>query len=214
MNIKHIPSETTYRLFKYFRHLNCVMRKGEATVSSRRLAEMCHIKPAMVRKDFSYFGEFGTRGVGYDTADLINNIRKILKLDKKINVALVGIGNIGSALLEHTSFELEGFRIIMAFDNDPLKIGKTVGTVRIEDITNLQERIMSMGIHLVILAVPEYATIKVAKLLEMTGVKSILSFAPCELAMPDNIRVTCVDLSVEMARLVYYSCIDNKEKPV
>jgi redox-sensing transcriptional repressor len=190
------------------------MRKGEATVSSRRLAEMCHIKPAMVRKDFSYFGEFGTRGVGYDTADLINNIRKILKLDKKINVALVGIGNIGSALLEHTSFELEGFRIIMAFDNDPLKIGKTVGTVRIEDITNLQERIMSMGIHLVILAVPEYATIKVAKLLEMTGVKSILSFAPCELAMPDNIRVTCVDLSVEMARLVYYSCIDNKEKPV
>lgn len=212
MSRKHVPSETINRLFKYFRPLNCLLRKGEGTVSSKRLAEMCHIKPAMVRKDLSYFGEFGTRGVGYDTANLISNIRKILKLDRKINVALVGIGNIGSALLEHSTFELEGFKIIMAFDNDPSKIGSTVGTVRIEDVANMQERIESSGIHLAILAVPDYAAAKVAKVLQLAGAKSILSFAPCELSMPAEIQVTCIDLSVEMARLVYYSCVDYREK--
>lgn len=214
MIAKHVPNETIDRLFKYFRCLTCFLREGNDIVSSKELAEVCHIKPAMVRKDFSYFGELGTRGVGYDIVDLISNIRKILKLDRKINVALVGIGNIGSALLEHSSFELDGFGITMAFDNDPSKIGKTVGTVTIEDVTSMPERIRSMGIHLVILAVPENAATKVAKLLKKADLKSILSFAPCELGMQDDIQVTCIDLSVEMARLVYYSSVEYREKVV
>lgn len=212
MITKRVPSETIGRLFRYFRSLSCLLRKGEEIVSSKTLAEVCHIKPATVRKDLSYFGEFGTRGVGYDAASLINKIKKIIKLDKKINVALVGIGNIGRALLKHSTFELEGFKIVMAFDNSPSKIGDTVGNVMIEDAANIRERIESSGIHLVILAVPDYATSKVAKVLQLAGAKSILSFSPCGLSMPADIQVTCIDLSVEMARLVYNSCVDYREK--
>ena len=205
MKMKSIPTETIGRLFPYFRALVCLAKEGSDTVSSSRLAEVCNIKPSIIRKDLSYFGDLGTRGVGYNVEHLTRTIRNILNLDPAKNVVLVGVGNIGKALLSYSSFESEGFRIVMAFDNNPKKIGRKIAQLTVEDTTHLEERVKSDGIKLGILAIPEAVAPGIARRLAKGGVKAILSFAPCQLAMPDNIKVTCVDLTTEMARLVYYS---------
>ncbi len=202
---KAIPHETIGRLFPYFRALVCLKKEGIETISSSRLSKVCHINASIIRKDFSYFGEFGTRGVGYNVNDLIHKIRTILNLDPAKKVALIGVGNIGKALLLYPNFESEGFKIVLAFDSHPDKIGRKINNVTIEDIANLEEKIISENIQLGMLAVPEEAAPAIARRLANVGVNAILSFAPCQLAMPDDIKVTCVDLSTEMARLVYYS---------
>jgi len=205
MTPKSVPSETTDRLFFYLRPLMCLVNEGTETVLSRELARICRVKPSVVRKDLSYLGSVGTRGVGYNVKSLIESIRSMLRFDQDIRVAVVGVGNIGRAVLEQSRFELEGFRIVMAFDSDPEVVGRRVGKVVVEDSAGLEERIEAEGIRLAILAVPESAAPKVARTLGNAGVKCILSFAPCELAMPSNVKVTCIDLSVTMARLVYHS---------
>lgn len=206
MKSKAIPRETIGRLFIYFRALVCLLKeKKSETVSSYRLAEICHVKPSIIRKDLSYFGEFGTRGIGYNIEDLIQKIRSILKLDPVIKVAIVGIGNIGKALLSYQGFEAEGFKIVMAFDKKSNKIGQKIGGVTIENTANLEERLKSEEIQVAVLAVPESAAPVIARRLARGGVKAILSFAPCQLVMPDSVKVTCVDLSMEMARLFYAS---------
>ncbi|MCD6415280.1 MAG: redox-sensing transcriptional repressor Rex [Planctomycetes bacterium] len=199
-----IPDETAGRLFSYLRALLCQAREGVQTVSSQDLAKACVLKPSMVRKDFSYFGEFGTRGVGYNVDELIGVIRGILHLDAPIKAALVGVGNIGRALLAYRGFSEEGFHIAAAFDRDSRKIGKAVKGVMVEDIANLQPRIKEEGIRLGIIAVEVSEAPKVARRMADAGVKALLSFAPCNLNMPDTVKVTCVDLAMELARLVYY----------
>ena len=202
---RSIPNETIGRLFPYLRALTCLVKEGTETVSSFRLAEVCNLNPSIIRKDLSHFGELGKRGVGYDVHALIEKIREILGLVPVRKVALVGVGNIGKALLSYSSFESEGFQIVMAFDNDPQKIGLRINDVVVDDLVNLDEKVKSKEIQLGVLAVPESAAPALARRLARVGVNAILSFAPCKLAMPDNIKVTCVDLSTEMARLVYYS---------
>lgn len=174
-------------------------------MSSRELARLCKVNPSVIRRDFSYVGNLGTRGVGYGVVELMENIRRALKFDDDMKIALVGVGNIGRALLEHVRFGMEGFKIVAAFDNNPEKIGRTVGRLVVEDAIALEERIQSEAIQLVIVAVPEICAPDVARRVGDAGVNSVLSFSPCGLAMPDNVRVTCVDLSLEMARLVYHS---------
>ena len=210
--MKSIPNETIGRLFPYLRAFVCLAKERTEIVSSSRLAEVCNINPAIIRKDFSYFGELGTRGVGYNVKDLTLKIREILNLDPAKKVALVGVGNIGKALLSYSGFESEGFKIVMAFDDNPKKIGRKIKKITIEDMANLEARVKSEGIQLAILAVPESVAPVIARCLAKVGVNAILSFAPCQLAMPDNIKVTCVDLSTEMARLVYYSSVDALSK--
>lgn len=205
MKTRNIPHETIGRLFPYLRVLMCLKKEGEKVASSYRLSELCRINPAIIRKDLSYFGDFGTRGVGYDVDNLINEIRGILNLNTARKVALVGVGNIGRALLSYRNFEFEGFRIVMAFDNNEDKIGGKVNNIIIEDMENLEDRIREENIKLVILAVTEEAAPDIAQRLSNAGIDSILSFAPCQLNKPDNINVSCVDLSTEMARLVYFS---------
>lgn len=205
MTPKSVPTETSDRLFSYLRPLLCLVNEGTETVLSRELAVICHVKPSVVRKDLSYLGRVGTRGVGYNVKSLIEGIRSMLRFDQDIRVAVVGVGNIGRALLKQSRFEFEGFRIVMAFDSDAEVVGRTVGKVVVEDSAALEERIEAEGIRLAILTVPESAAPTVARRLGNAGVKCILSFAPCELAMPSNVKVTCIDLSVTMARLVYHS---------
>ncbi len=185
-----------------------MQKENEKTVSSTRLAEVCNINPSIIRKDFSYFGELGKRGVGYDVDELIQKIRNILGLDPVNKVALVGVGNIGKALLAYSNFESEGFKIVMAFDNQPALIGQKINDVTVEDAANLEDRIKEENIQLGILAVPELEAPEIARRMERGGVSAILSFAPCQLLMPDNIKITCMDLSREIARLVYYSSRD------
>ncbi|MFO7891050.1 MAG: redox-sensing transcriptional repressor Rex [bacterium] len=200
-----IPKETISRLFTYFRSLLCFSKLGKKNVSSYEISKLCNINPAIIRKDFSYFGDFGTKGVGYDVDNLIDEIRGILKLDPAAKVALVGVGNIGKALMSYPSFESEGFKIFMAFDNDKKKIGVKVHGITVEDIDNLEKRIKSENIKIGILTVPEAAAHEIAKRMARAGVKAILSFAPCQIVMTENIEVTCIDLSTELSKLAYYS---------
>lgn len=206
---RRIPAETADRLFTYLRPLLCLLTEGTTTVSSKELAHICRMKSAVIRKDLSYLGNLGTRGVGYSVSDLIGAIRNELGLDQGIALAVVGVGNIGRALLEQPRFEFEGFRIVAAFDSDPEKIGKKVGRAVVEDVAGMEARVSSEAIQLAILTVPELSAPNMARRLAEAGVKSILSFAPCRLAMPDDIKVTCLDLSVLMAQLVYHSYRDE-----
>lgn len=210
MTIKDIPSQTIDRLFTYFRALTCLLREGTDTVPSKRLANICRVSAAVVRKDFSYFGEFGTRGVGYNVMGLLNNIRRILDFDRATEVALVGVGNIGRALLKHSQFELEGFKIALAFDKDPKKVGKKIGSVTVQSTKGMAKKIKAKGIDLVIMAIPDSAAPEMAERLSSQGVGSILSFSPCDLSMPNNVKITCVDLSMEMARLLYHSRLQSR----
>jgi len=204
MRSRPIPEETVGRLFGYLRALLCLANEGVQTVSSQILAKASQVKPSTIRKDFSYFGGFGKRGVGYDVNRLVEEIRSILNLDKLVKVALVGVGNIGKALLMYSGLRQEGFEIVAAFDSSSDKVGQRIGNVAIEDMGNLEERIEAEGIKVGIVAVPVSAAPQVAQRLAKGGVKAILSFAPCPLNMPDDVRVACVDLATEMARLVYY----------
>ena len=198
------PDETIGRLFVYLRALLCLAEQGVKTVSSARLGDLCAVKSSTTRKDLSYFGGFGKRGVGYDVQGLIKEIRSILNLDKLLKAALVGVGNIGKALLLYPGLKREGFEIALAFDEDKEKVGQKLNGVVIEDIANLERRVKEEGVKLGIVAVPVPAAPGIAERLAKAGVKAILSFAPCPLNMPEDVKVTCVDLATEMARLVYY----------
>ena len=204
MRVKQVPDETVGRLLAYLRALLCLHREGAETVSSRRLAELCDVKPSMVRKDFSYFGEFGTPGVGYQVEEMIQQLRKLLNLDKAMRAALVGVGNVGKALLSYPGFVDEGFEIVAAFDTAGDKVGQTFDDLVVEHVDALEQRIEEKGIRLGILAVPVSEAPRVAERMAAAGLKAILSFAPCQLNMPKGVRVRCVDLAMEMARLVYH----------
>ncbi len=199
-----IADQTIGRLFVYLRVLLCLAEEGVETVSSEALGDACEVKPSVVRKDLSYFGGFGKRGVGYDVEGLIKEIRSILNLDSVMKAALVGVGNIGRAMLAYPGFKTEGFELALAFDKDPDKVGRKADGVVIEDVTDLEQRISDEGIKLAIIAVPVSEAPKVAQRLADAGIKAILSFAPCPLNMPEDVKITCVDLATEMARLVYY----------
>ncbi len=199
---RSIPEETRRRLFLYLRQLRCLQKKGTHTISSQGLAEECYVKSSTVRKDLSYFGEFGVRGVGYEVDGLTNEIRSILNLDQVVKVALVGVGNLGRALLGFPGLEEEGFKIVAAFDADERKTGQNIHGVTVEDASRMEERIEAQDIRVAIMAVPASEAPAVAQRLAEASVNAILSFVPCELNMPQNIRVSCVDLASEMARLV------------
>lgn len=163
------------------------------------------MNPAQIRKDFSYFGEFGTRGVGYKTETLIKELRTILNMNKRWEVVLVGVGNIGSALLKNPGLKDEGFEIVMAFDRAPKMIGKKVGGVTVEDVVDLRKRVKGAGVRLAIIAVDAESTQEVADSLVDGGVEGILCFGPlpCELAVPKSVNLLPIDIPLELGRLVY-----------
>ena len=204
MRLRQVPDETVGRLLAYLRTLLCLREEGVETVSSQHLAELGQVKSSMVRKDFSYFGEFGTPGVGYSVDGMIHQLRKILNLGKGLKAALVGVGNVGRALLFYPGFRDEGFEIVAAFDNDPEKVGQRVNDVVIEHVDDLQDRVKEKGIRLGILAAPVSEAPEAAERMAQAGLKAILSFAPCQLNMPKGVKIHCVDLAMEMARLVYH----------
>jgi redox-sensing transcriptional repressor len=199
-----IPEQTVGRLLTYLRVLLCLAEQGVETVSSQALGDSCDVRPCVIRKDLSYFGGFGKRGVGYEVEGLIGEIRSILHLSRATKAALVGVGNVGRALLANPQFAIEGFNIAAAFDSDPRKIGERISGVVVEDVATLERRIRETGIRLAIVAVGVADAPEIARRLADAGVKGILSFAPCPLYMPEGVRVSCVDLAMEMARLAYY----------
>jgi len=203
MRYHKIPDEAVWRLPIYLRGLLFLAEQGRQSVSSKDLADFLGVNPSQIRKDFSYFGDFGTPGVGYKTETLIKQIKKILKLDVVHKTALVGVGNLGSAVLAYPGLRIYGLDIAAAFDNNPKKIGKRVENLTIEDVSNLGT-LRRRGIDLGIIAVPADAAQKMADGLVKAGVKGILNFSPCYIEVPKKVKVVSIDIAMDLARLPYY----------
>ena len=203
MRYHRIPDEAVRRLPIYLRGLLFLAEQGQQSVSSKDLADFLGVNPWQIRKDFSYFGDFGTRGVGYKIEKLTKQIRKILKLDVGRKTALVGVGNLGLAVLAYPGFVIYGFDIAAAFDTDPKKIGRKVNNITIENASKLQT-LRRRKIDLAIIAVPRDAAQETADALVKAGVKGILNFSPCYITVPKKVKVLSIDIAMDLARLPYY----------
>ncbi len=202
--LDRIPAAVVRRLALYSRLLSDLELNSVEKISSSDLAELLGINSAQVRKDLAYFGQFGVPGFGYYVSDLRNNLKRILRTDREVKVILVGVGNLGSALVSYGGFQRQGFKITMAFDADRRKVGSSRGTLEVHHIDELEARLKEIGADIAVLAVPGDACQGVADRLVSAGVRGILNFVPRRLSVPDHVKVHYVDLSIEMETLSYY----------
>ena len=199
-----IPKATITRLSLYCRQLELLEFDGYRMVSSEKLAWLCQVNPAQVRKDLGYFGEFGIRGVGYDVKDLQVEIKKILAINREWNMGLVGVGNLGSALFQHQNLPARGFNFVTAFDADPEKIGKSLPSgIVIRDIKDLKEMVKKLDIDIGVIATPPSEAQGVADLLLDAGVKAILNFSPAQIHVPDDCLIENIDFTLKLDILTY-----------
>lgn len=200
---KKISEPTIHRLSIYYRMLNALEGEGVHTVSSRELAKREKLTPAQVRKDLSFFGSFGTRGLGYPVRELKERIAAIMGLNRSWNVALIGCGNIGSALVSYKEFARQGFNIKLIFDNDQRKIGSNHKGIIISDIKNLAKEIKDHNVEIVIIAVPVSAAQFIVDDVVAAGIKAILNFAPLRLKAPEDVIIRNENMSIELEHLSY-----------
>lgn len=203
MKTLKIPEATIMRLSVYSRYLTEVDRKGITTISSNDIAEGVGVSSAQVRKDLAYFGEFGTRGVGYNVKDLHKHILKILGLSVDWNIALVGLGNLGLALATYRGFRERGFLITSIFDNDPQKVGTVVNGIEVLPVDKLLEVVKKNQTQIGVIAVPVSEAQEIANQLIEAGVQAILNFAPGVLNVPPEIELRNVDLAVNLEVLTF-----------
>jgi len=200
---KKISDSTIHRLSRYFRALDALEKKASETVSSKELARREKLTPAQVRKDLSFFGSFGTRGLGYPVKELKSKIAHILGLDREWKIALIGVGNVGSALVSYKEFSRQGFKIVKLFDNDQRKIGSNHKGILISDVKNLSAELKEAGIEIVVISVPgqdaQYLVDDVVK----AGVRAILNFAPANLKVPEGVFLRNENMSMELEFLSY-----------
>jgi redox-sensing transcriptional repressor len=187
----------------YLRAFSMLKTENRDTISSRQLAERLHLNPPQIRKDLSYFGAFGTRGIGYPVASTAEKIRRILKLDVSQQAALVGAGRLGAAIAAYPGFRMFGFDIAAIFDNDAGKIGKKIGKNFIEDAAKIAA-LKDRNIRLAILAVPAGAAQRCADALVEAGIKGILNLSPRYLDVPKRVKVVTIDIAMELGILPYY----------
>ena len=201
-----VPAPAVQRLSLYLRELEALLKQDRQTVSSKQLGETLGLTDAQVRKDLTYFGQFGHPGVGYRVDELIVRIRRILGTDHTWNGLLVGAGNLGRALLSYRGFFSKGFRIVAAFDRDPSVQGQRLGAppgVEVMPLERLAEVVAERDIQIAILCVPAEAAQEVADCLTQTGIKGILNFAPASLSVSDSVAMASVDLSVRLEQLAF-----------
>jgi redox-sensing transcriptional repressor len=204
MEHRPIPDIVVGRLPLYLRALQRMHQTGQFVTSSQDLAARLGISAAQIRKDLSQFGEFGKQGTGYTVEYLIDQLSKILKVDRVWDVAVVGAGDIGSAIARYQGFADRGFRVTMIFDNDPDKIGASVGPFTIEDIASMQEKISQAGIKVAMIAVPAANAQSVVDELVKAGVKAILNYAPLNINVPAGVHVQHTDPVSHLQRMTYY----------
>jgi len=201
---RRIPEATVARLPLYYRALLETAEQRIPTISSERLAEMAGVNAAKVRKDFSYLGSYGTRGVGYDVEYLLFQISRELGLTQDWPVVIVGIGNLGHALANYRGFSARGFRIVALVDADPGKHGERVGPLVVEAIEELPRIVSERKVAIGIIATPASAAQEVAEALVSAGVTSVLNFAPTVISVPEGVSLRKVDLSIELQILSFY----------
>ncbi len=210
MKFSKIPAATITRLSIYSRYLEALAQEGVKIIASDKLAEKCGVNPAQIRKDLAYFGEFGIRGVGYFVKELLFEIKRILGLNKIWKMALVGIGNLGSALLAHQNFIRQGYEFAAVFDVDPAKVGRRLPSGQV--IHHLDELVMvikDQDIEIGVVATPADRAQDVAQRLIDSGVKAILNFAPTQLQVIEGMAVENVDFTVKLDNLAYHLTMGN-----
>ena len=198
-----ISESSVRRLSHYYRVLEEVHAEGKRVISSLRLADREGITSAQVRKDLSSFGSFGRRGLGYSVERLREEIRAILGLDRRWRVAVVGAGNIGSALLAYRGFERQGFDVVAVFDRDAARIGQKIGHLVVQDIGELTAVISSAAIEIAVVATPIHSAQEVVDALVAAGVRGILNFAPRKLRVPSHVSLRTVDMAMEFESLSF-----------
>ena len=200
---KLAPKAVVGRVSLYLRQLEAAQRRDEPTISSHQLGSALGINDAQVRKDLAFFGQFGYPGIGYRIEELIAALRRILGIDREWPTAMIGLGNLGRALIKYRGFRSRGFQIVALFDNDPRKIGQAHGGLRVHHLDDLPDQVRTLGIDLAILSVPADAAQAVADRVVTAGIQGILNFAPLPLVLPPTVSVMAVDLSVQLEHLAY-----------
>ena len=198
-----VPDPAVRRLSLYLRALTELAAEGVENVSSRRLAETLHLTGAQVRKDLGYFGQFGRPGVGYRVRALVAQIRRILGTDKTWNVVVVGVGDLGRALLRYKGFRKRGFHVVAGFDVASGKVGRNVGGVPIVHMDEMPAVVREQGVRLAVVTVPAEAAQQVADRLAAAGVRGILNFAPTTVAAPAGASVGLVDIASHLEQLSF-----------
>lgn len=211
MKSEHIPRATIQRLALYIQVLETFRREGSEVLSSEVLAKACNVNPSQIRKDLAYFGEFGVRGVGYFVQDLISSIKQALGVDRVWKVALVGVGNLGKALLRHQDFQRRGFHIVGAFDCDPFKIGEEVSGLEVICSRRLKEKAEELGIEIGIITTPPERAQRAANYLVDAGVRGIITFAPSRISVPDTISIEYVDFFHHLYAVAFSLTLSNQQ---
>ncbi|AKI96965.1 redox-sensing transcriptional repressor rex [Kosmotoga pacifica] len=199
-----IPKPTIKRLAVYYRCLENLIKSGKETVSSQELGTYLNIKASQVRKDLSYFGEFGKRGIGYQTRRLLDGIAEILGIKRTWNVCIVGAGNLGIALANYPGLSKGGYHVKVIFDNNPAKIGmKLQNGLIVEDLKNFEKVTKEKEIHIGVITVPAESAQQVADIMLSSGIKGIINFAPVKLSIPKKIPVEEIDISLTFRALSF-----------
>ena len=201
---RSIPEATVARLPVYLRALVDMAETGTTMVSSDDLAEAAGVNSAKVRKDLSYLGSYGTRGVGYDVAYLIHQIRRELGLTQHWAIVIAGIGNLGQALANYKGFGERGFRVAGLVDADPAKVGQKVGGLEILPVSALPAIVSTNDVAIGVIATPAAAVQEVVDTMVAAGIHSILNFAPAVITIPPGVSVRKVDLAIELQILAFY----------
>ena len=209
--LKGIPEATVVRLPVYLRALNQLIENRTEVVSSRALAEAAGVNPAQLRKDLSYLGSYGTRGVGYEVRYLLRQIGQVVGSTHDWPVIIVGIGNLGTALANYSGFYSRGFRVVGLVDPNPDLVGKQIHGLAICDLTDLEDVVRRTGAAIGVIATPAEAAQAVTDRLVYLGVTSILNFAPTVLVVPEGVNVRKVDLGQELQILAYHEQRKNED---
>jgi len=200
-----IPDATIERISIYSRPLEKLLEVGILVVSSEKLAQLCKVNPAQVRKDLSYFGEFGVRGIGYSVQDLLKEIQKILVSDREWRLGIVGMGNMGMALVRHENFLKRGYKFVAAFDSDEQKIGKTLPSgLIIQPVDQIEPLTIALGIEVGVVATRSSQAQAMTERFVDAGIKAVLNFSPIQVRQPENCLVENVDFTVNLDNLAYH----------
>ena len=200
----NISRATVDRLPLYFRTLRLIKSEGSDIVSSEELGRRIGVTPEQIRKDLASFGAFGKKGVGYHVNELLNNISLILGLDRKWNIAIVGVGHLGWALANYRNFSSLGFQLIALFDQNPAIVGQSINGVEVLAITDMETVIEARNIQIGVITVPAGVAQSVADRMVAAGVHGIWNFAPVRVRVPDNVQLVSEDLSVGLSTLSYH----------